>query len=160
LVASRPLAQKESIITRHTVEDAKRRLKILLVEDNVVNQKLAAKMLENRGHHVHIASNGQKAIDALTRECYDLVLMDIQMPEMDGLEATGRIREREKQEGSHIPIVAMTAHAMKGDKERCLAAGMDDYLSKPIIASDLFDMIDRWGERIRRISKRRSSFHS
>ena len=160
LVASRPLAQKESIITRHTVEDAKRRLKILLVEDNVVNQKLAAKMLENRGHHVHIASNGQKAIDALTRECYDLVLMDIQMSEMDGLEATGRIREREKQEGSHIPIVAMTAHAMKGDKERCLAAGMDDYLSKPIIASDLFDMIDRWGERIRRISKRRSSFHS
>ena len=155
LVVGRPQAQKESIITRHTIEDARRRLKILLAEDNIINQKLAAKMLENRGHHVHIASNGQEAIEALIRERYDLALMDIQMPEMDGLEATARIRDREKQEGSHIPIVAMTAHAMKGDREKCLAAGMDDYLSKPIKATDLYDMIDRWGERIRHISKTR-----
>jgi CheY-like chemotaxis protein len=117
-------------------------------------------MLENRGHHVHVAPNGQKAIEALTRERYDLVLMDIQMPEMDGLEATGRIRDREKQEGSHIPIVAMTAHVMKGDKEKCLAAGMDDYLSKPIKATDLYDVIDRWGKRIRHVAERRSSFCS
>jgi two-component system sensor histidine kinase/response regulator len=160
LVADRPLAQKETIITRHTVEDARRRLKILLAEDNIVNQKLAAKMLENRGHHVHVASDGQKAIDALTRERYDLVLMDIQMPEMDGLEATERIRDREEQEGIHTPIVAMTAHAMKGDRERCVAAGMDDYLSKPIKAADLYDVIDRWGKRIRSVAEGRASFCS
>jgi signal transduction histidine kinase/DNA-binding response OmpR family regulator len=109
-----------------------RRLNVLLAEDNAVNQRLAATLLERRGHRVTIAANGREALDALDRQRVDVVLMDVQMPEMGGLEATAAIRAREKETGAHLPIIAMTAHAMKGDRARCLAAGMDEYLSKPL----------------------------
>ncbi len=107
-------------------------LAVLLAEDNVVNQRVAAGLLERRGHRVVVAANGQEALEAMDREPFDLVLMDVQMPVMGGLEATRQIRERERATGGHIRIVAMTAHAMQGDRERCLAAGMDGYLTKPI----------------------------
>ena len=109
-----------------------RPLRILLTEDNVVNQRLAARLLEKQGHTVQVASNGQEALDVLERERFDLALLDVQMPELDGFEATAQIRAREQAGGGHLPIVAMTAHAMSGDRERCLAAGMDGYLPKPI----------------------------
>jgi two-component system sensor histidine kinase/response regulator len=142
LTLGRPRKDKGPIITRHTIQDIRRRLKILLAEDNIVNQKLALKMLEKRGHHVTIVSNGLEALDALDVERFDLVLMDVQMPHMDGLEATKHVRDSEK-EDEHIPIIAMTAHAMKGDREMCLSAGMDDYVSKPIMADELFSVIER-----------------
>jgi two-component system, sensor histidine kinase and response regulator len=114
-------------------------LRILLAEDNVVNQKLAIGLLERQGHQVTLACNGREAIDQLASKTFDLVLMDIQMPELDGLEATREIRRAERLSGGHVPIIAMTAHAMKGDREQCLAAGMDDYLSKPIRTQELID---------------------
>jgi CheY-like chemotaxis protein len=101
-------------------------LRILLAEDNPVNQQLAMGILAKYGHVVHVAANGREAVDAMERERFDLVLMDVQMPRMGGLEATGIIRQRERQIGRRTPIVAVTAHAMKGDRERCLEAGMDD----------------------------------
>lgn len=107
-------------------------LKILLAEDNLVNQRVASELLHRWGHQVQVADNGLEAIRALERESFDLILMDLQMPRMDGLEATRRIRQSESETGRHIPVVAMTAHAMRSDKDRCLAAGMDDYLTKPI----------------------------
>ena len=112
-------------------------LRILLAEDNRVNQKLATGVLERMGHQVTLAENGQQAVEFVQQETYDLVLMDVQMPEKDGFEATREIRAMEAITGMHIPIIAVTAHAMKGDEERCLAAGMDDYLSKPIRAQQL-----------------------
>lgn len=136
---------EETVITRHLIHDAKKRMKILLAEDNAINQKLALRLLEKRGHSVVIANNGKEALARLDEDIFDLILMDIQMPEMDGLEATAIIREREKRKGGHLPIVAMTAHAMKGDKERCLEAGMDDYVSKPIKPAELFAAIERFG---------------
>jgi two-component system sensor histidine kinase/response regulator len=142
LALGRPRTDKGPVITRHTIQDIRRRLRILLAEDNIVNQKLALKMLEKRGHHVIIVSNGLDALDALEKERFDLVLMDVQMPKMGGLEATKRVRDSEKEE-EHIPIIAMTAHAMKGDREMCLSAGMDDYVSKPIKADELFSVIER-----------------
>ena len=117
-------------------------LRILVAEDSPVNQKLASALLETQGHHVVVANNGQEALAALEAAKFDLVLMDVQMPEMDGLEATGAIRDQEKRTGAHIPIIAMTAHALKGDRERCLEAGMDDYIAKPIHAQELFDLIE------------------
>jgi CheY-like chemotaxis protein len=117
-------------------------LRILLAEDGLVNQKVAVNLLEQRGHKVTIANNGQEAIAALANESFDVVLMDVQMPAMDGLEATGIIREKEKESGAHIPIIAMTAHAMKGDRERCLEAGMDGYIPKPIRAKDLYETVE------------------
>jgi signal transduction histidine kinase/DNA-binding response OmpR family regulator len=116
-------------------------LRILLVEDSVVNQKLALGVLKRKGHSVVVAENGKEAIAALSSQQFDVVLMDVEMPEMDGLEATAVIRVKEKQTGEHVPIVAMTAHAMKGDRQRCLEAGMDDYVSKPIRAQQLFETI-------------------
>ena len=116
--------------------------RILLVEDNTVNQKLAVTMLGKRGHEVTVASNGSEALDTLDGGSFDLALMDVQMPVMGGLEAAARIREREKGSGKHLAIIAMTAHAMKGDREKCLAAGMDAYLTKPIQSKALFDAID------------------
>ena len=112
-------------------------LNVLLAEDNPVNQRLATRLLEKRGHRVTVAGNGQEAIDQLAKGPFDLVLMDVQMPLIDGLEATRVIREREKETGMHQPIVALTAHAIKGDQERCLEAGMDGYLSKPIRPEEL-----------------------
>jgi CheY-like chemotaxis protein len=115
---------------------------ILLAEDSVVNQKVAVNMLTQRGHTVVVASNGQEVLDALEREVFDLVLMDVQMPVMDGLESTAAIRVKERATGSHVPIIAMTAGAMQGDRERCLEAGMDDYLTKPIRAADLYQAVE------------------
>jgi len=114
---------------------------ILLAEDHPVNRRLAVLILERQGHRVTSVQNGREALTALERHSFDLILMDIQMPEMDGLEATLLIREREKGTGRHIPILAMTAHAMKGDREKCLAAGMDAYVSKPIRPAELFAAI-------------------
>ncbi|MBI4518151.1 MAG: response regulator [Deltaproteobacteria bacterium] len=119
------------------------RLHILLAEDNIVNQRLTVRLLEKHGHSVALAGDGRQALAALERETFDLVLMDVQMPGMDGLEATAEIRARERATGQHLPIVALTAHALKGDQERCLAAGMDAYVSKPIETQALFDAIER-----------------
>jgi CheY-like chemotaxis protein/HPt (histidine-containing phosphotransfer) domain-containing protein len=116
-------------------------LHILLAEDNRVNQKVAVRMLEKMGHSIVIASNGSEALSLLATQPFDLVLMDIQMPEKDGLTATEKIREGEKQTQSHLPIIAMTAHAMMGDRERCLKAGMDGYISKPINRQQLEETI-------------------
>jgi PAS domain S-box-containing protein len=118
------------------------RLHILLAEDSLVNQKLAVALLEGQGHEVRVVNNGREAIAALQTDKVDMVLMDIQMPEMDGLEATKRIRVGEQHTGGHIPIIAMTAHALKGDRERCLAAGMDGYIAKPIHVNELFKVIE------------------
>jgi CheY-like chemotaxis protein len=123
-----------------------RPLKILLSEDNLVNQKLAIRLLEKAGHRVTLATTGREAVAAWDNAGvpgFDVVLMDIQMPEMDGMEATAAIRQLEKHSGNHIPILAMTAHAMRGDKERCLASGMDGYISKPIQPAGLFVEIER-----------------
>ncbi|MFP5264479.1 MAG: response regulator [Blastocatellia bacterium] len=119
-----------------------RPLRVLLAEDNPVNQKLATGLLGKRGHSVRVAENGREAIAALEAERFDIVLMDIQMPEMNGFEATARIREMERGAGEHIPIVAMTANAIKGDREKCLDAGMDSYISKPIEANEFFRVIE------------------
>ena len=136
-----PTGEKTSVITESAVRKARRRLNILLAEDNPVNQKVAAKILEKRGHRVVVAPNGKKAIEALNKESFDLILMDIQMPEMDGIAATRKIRNS-KSEIRNLPIVAMTAHAMNGDRERYLEAGMDGYVVKPIIAKDLFMVVE------------------
>ncbi len=120
-------------------------LRVLLVEDNLINQSLALELLEGRGHSVVVAGNGREALDAMAHEPFDVVLMDVQMPEMDGFEAVGIIRENEKMSGGHVPVVAMTAHAMKGDLERCLSAGMDEYISKPVHAAKLFAILERIG---------------
>jgi len=117
-------------------------MRILLAEDSLVNQKLAVGLLKRQGHSVVVANNGKEALAELELREFDLVVMDVQMPEMDGLEATAAIRAREVQTGAHVPIIAMTAHAMKGDRERCLEAGMDQYVSKPIRARQLFDAIN------------------
>jgi signal transduction histidine kinase/CheY-like chemotaxis protein/HPt (histidine-containing phosphotransfer) domain-containing protein len=117
-------------------------LRILIAEDNAVNQRLTSRILEKRGHTVALAENGQEALAALEREAFDLVLMDVQMPKMDGFKATLAIREKETATGRHLPIIAMTAHAMTGDRERCLRAGMDGYVSKPLNAHELLDTIE------------------
>ena len=115
----------------------------MLVEDNIVNQKVATGLLEHEGHSVTVAGNGREAVEAVAGEAFNLVFMDVQMPEMDGIEATAMIRGRERGSGGRLPIVAMTAHAMKGDKERCLAAGMDGYVTKPIRRQILLESIDK-----------------
>ena len=115
--------------------------RILLVEDNVVNQMVAEAMLERRGFEVVVAGNGREGAELFQQGRFDLVLMDIQMPEMDGFEALAAIRAFEEGTGRRTPVVALTAHALKEDRERCLAAGMDDYLSKPIEASRLYEVI-------------------
>jgi CheY-like chemotaxis protein len=119
------------------VEATLRPLRILVAEDNAVNQRVALRILQKAGHFAVIVGNGKEVLEALTRDSFDVVLMDVQMPEMDGIAATRAIREQEARSGQHLPIVAMTAHAMKGDRERCLEAGMDDYVSKPIQRAEL-----------------------
>ncbi|HTU93278.1 MAG TPA: response regulator, partial [Gemmataceae bacterium] len=120
-----------------------RALRVLLAEDNLVNQMLAVRLLEKQGHSVVVAGNGREAVEAVERGSFDLVLMDVQMPEMDGFEATIAIRQRESDTGRHVPILAMTAYAMKGDRERCLQSGMDGYVSKPIQPRELWETIDK-----------------
>jgi signal transduction histidine kinase/CheY-like chemotaxis protein len=133
---------KPALVTRHSLREEVRSLRILLAEDNAVNQLLATRLLEKQGHHVATVGNGRAALERLEKETFDLILMDIQMPEMDGFEATAAIRKQEESTGKHLPIVAMTAHAMEGDRERCLAAGMDGYIAKPVRAKDLIDAIE------------------
>jgi CheY-like chemotaxis protein len=132
------------LITRYSLQDAREpsaSMRVLLVEDNAVNQRLASRLLEKRGHSVFVAGNGLEALEALEKEGFDLVLMDVQMPVMDGLEATVAIRKKEGTSGIHLPVVALTAHAMKGDREKCLAAGMDGYLTKPIRPQELDELL-------------------
>ena len=118
-----------------------RPLKILLAEDSVVNQKLAVGLLSSKGHQVSVVNNGRDAVTAVAQESFDLILMDVQMPELDGLQATAQIRTHEQGTGRRVPIIAMTAHAMKGDRERCLEAGMDGYVAKPVRSRELFATI-------------------
>jgi CheY-like chemotaxis protein len=121
---------------------AARPLSVLLAEDNPINQKLVVRLLQKQGHRVVVAGNGKEALEAVAQERFDVVLMDVQMPEMDGLEAAAAIRQRERQTGAHVPILALTAHAMKGDREECLAAGMDGYIAKPIQPNELTAAIE------------------
>ena len=116
-------------------------LRILLVEDNVINQKVASLMLKKKGHVVVTVNNGREAIETLADQDFDAVLMDVQMPEMDGLQATAAIRAAEEGTDRHLPILAVTAHAMHGDREHCLGAGMDGYLSKPIQSAQLLQAL-------------------
>jgi CheY-like chemotaxis protein len=127
---------------QRATERVDRPLRILLAEDNPVNRLLAIRVLEKRGHSVTVAGTGREALDATEERMFDVVLMDVEMPEMSGLEAATAIRRREQRTGTHIPIVAMTAHAMSGDRERCLAAGMDAYVSKPVRASELYAALE------------------
>jgi CheY-like chemotaxis protein len=123
------------------LESGMRPLRILLAEDNEINQRLAVRILEKQGHQVEVVPNGLGAVAACEQTRFDVVLMDVQMPDMNGFEAASAIRTREQTCGIHIPIIAMTARAMKGDREECLAAGMDAYISKPLRASDLIETI-------------------
>jgi len=132
------------LVTGHTLREQRPRLRVLVAEDNVVNQTLARKLLERWGHRPRVAGDGSEALELLEREPFDLVLMDVQMPETDGLEATRRLRQREKEEGrEHVPVIALTAHARPSDREECLEAGMDDYVAKPIDSDVLIEIIDR-----------------
>jgi CheY-like chemotaxis protein len=135
------------LITRYSLYDARDPqsvLSVLLVEDNPVNQRLATRMLEKRGHRVVLARNGREALEALEKASFDLIFMDVQMPEMDGFQATAAIREKETTTGEHMPVIALTAHAMKGDREKCLAGGMDGYLTKPIRPRELDDVLESY----------------
>lgn len=138
-----PSKSNVPLITAHSLRAPRGRLHILLAEDNPVNQKVAVRVLEKRGHVVVVAETGNVAVELSEMQAFDVILMDVQMPVMDGLEATLAIRSREKESGKHIPIIAMTASAMAGDKERCLEAGMDGYLSKPLATKELFALIER-----------------
>lgn len=133
---------KPGLVTRHTLEE-QRGVRLLLAEDNPINRKVAVTLLERAGYKVDTVENGREAVDAVQKGRYNVVFMDVQMPEMDGFAATGLIRVGERS-GQHIPIVAMTAHAMKGDQDRCLAAGMDDYLTKPLNPKDVLAAVERW----------------
>jgi signal transduction histidine kinase/DNA-binding response OmpR family regulator len=145
---AKPLT-KTRIITRHSLEQTRERnrIRILVAEDNPVNQRVAVRTLDKLGYRCEVAANGREALDALQRTGFHLVLMDCQMPEMDGFEATRRIRELERAEGQRLPIVAMTANAMAGDREQCLQAGMDDYIAKPFNPGELVELIERWTVR-------------
>src|SRR5881628_461319 len=133
------------VVTRHTIAESRASLRVLLAEDNPVNQQVAVAMLVKRGHEVHVVGNGREAVDAVAERAYDVVLMDIQMPEMDGFEATQAIRATPR--GAQLPIIALTAHALSGERERCLSHGMTEYLAKPFKAHELFGMVERTVER-------------
>ena len=134
-------AQPESVAP--AIPSPARRLRVLLAEDHPINQKVATRMLQEQGHEVTVVGNGRQALEAIASGPFDAVLMDVAMPELDGFEALEAIRHRERLDGSHLPIVALTAHAMEGDRERCLAAGFDDYLSKPVQAASLAKALAR-----------------
>ena len=136
-------ASEEASVSRLSLKEGPSRLRVLLAEDNQVNQTLAVRLMEKRGYTVVVANNGKEAVERWEQEMFDLVLMDVQMPEMNGFEATAAIRALEAERSGHIPIIAMTAHAMKGDQDRCLAAGMDGYTAKPIRVKDFFETIER-----------------
>jgi PAS domain S-box-containing protein len=136
------IAEPAHVITRHSLREGRLPLRILLAEDNLVNQKLASRLLENQGHTVVVAADGAQALGTLEKQNFDLVLMDAQMPLMDGFECTAAIRRLEQATRAHIPIIAMTAHAMVGDRQRCLQAGMDGYIAKPVHAHELFETIE------------------
>jgi signal transduction histidine kinase/DNA-binding response OmpR family regulator/HPt (histidine-containing phosphotransfer) domain-containing protein len=141
---TRPETTRPETGTASAAAQPSKELRILLAEDNLVNQRVALHILRKANHSVHAVVNGREAVEALEREPFDLVLMDVQMPEMDGFEATDAIRTREKISGKHMPIVAMTAHAMAGDRDRCLAAGMDEYISKPVHGPDLLRLLQKF----------------
>jgi two-component system sensor histidine kinase/response regulator len=143
LLQQSPQKKVAKLVTTHSLRELRNRRRVLLAEDNMVNQKLAMRLLEKHGYEVTIAGDGQAALKELQQGAFDVVLMDVQMPVMDGLEATAAIREKEKSSGGHIPIIAMTAHSLKGDEERCIAGGMDGYVSKPIRTIELFATLDR-----------------
>ena len=119
-------------------------MKVLLAEDGRVNQMVATNLLEDRGHSVVLADDGQIAVDIHEKETLDAILMDVQMPHLDGYAATRVIRKREETTGKHVPIIAMTANAMKGDREKCLEAGMDDYVPKPVRSKELFSVLEKY----------------
>jgi CheY-like chemotaxis protein len=132
------------LVTRFSLQQARQPasfLRVLVAEDNPVNQRLAVRLLEKRGHRVEVVANGREALQALDKQRFDLVLMDVQMPEMDGVEATAAIRRKERGSGWHTPIVALTANAMKGDREKYLTSGMDGYLTKPIRPLELDELL-------------------
>jgi CheY-like chemotaxis protein len=132
------------VLTCHADGDTDQQpLRILLAEDNPVSQLLAVRLIEKRGHKVLVADNGREALSMILQDRFDIVLLDVQMPEMDGFSVARAAREREKDTREHLPIIALTANSMDGDRERCLAAGMDDYVSKPINFTELFDTIER-----------------
>jgi CheY-like chemotaxis protein len=140
-------APSQTLLTRQSIAESGKpaaSLRILVAEDNAVNQMLVTRLLQKRGHCVMVVGNGREALGALVQGTYDLILMDMQMPEMDGFEATSELRRREKQTGRHLPVIALTAHAMKGDRERCLDAGMDGYLAKPIRAQALYELLENY----------------
>jgi two-component system sensor histidine kinase/response regulator len=143
-----------ALITRHSLRESRKRLRILLAEDNIVNQKMAVRILEKQGHFVEVACDGYEVLSVIENNSFDIILMDVQMPKMDGFEATGSIRKNEKKTGKHIPIIAMTAHAMKGDRERCLKVGMDDYIAKPLKLEELLEVIGRATAKTKKIMKR------
>jgi CheY-like chemotaxis protein len=136
-------AEEASLVTRHTVGETQRALRVLLAEDNAVNSRLVTAVLQKHGHSVLSVENGRDAVAAVSRGDFDVVLMDVQMPIMDGLEATAEIRSGEQVTGKHIPVIALTAHAMKGDREQCIAAGMDAYLPKPVHVTELLALLTR-----------------
>src|SRR5262249_23097627 len=149
---AKPLARR--LPTNHKLDPTLARrlpLRVLLCDDNAINQKVALRLLQQMGYRADLAANGLEALAALERQAYDLVFMDVMMPEMGGLEATRLIRERQKQRSefpnykSSIIVVAMTANAMQGDREKCLAAGMDDYIAKPVRLEDVRTIVERWG---------------
>lgn len=132
-----------TLVTRHSLRERRSQYSLLLAEDNPVNRKMAVRVLEKRGHKVYAVENGLEAVEACMENSFDVILMDVQMPVMDGFEATAKIRELQKEKGIRTPIVAMTAHAMKGDREKCLEAGLDEYVSKPIKSEKLFAILDK-----------------
>lgn len=141
------------LITRHSLREQRRSYRILLAEDNIINQKVVVRILEKYGYTVEVANNGGEVIQALEKNHYDLILMDIQMPKMTGFEATKAIRKKEKTTKKHIPIIAMTAHAMRGDREKCLEIGMDDYIPKPIKPDELEKKVDSMLSKHRKYGK-------
>jgi PAS domain S-box-containing protein len=142
--ATTPVPQRVVMPQDSPLESQPIRARVLVVEDNIVNQQVAARILERRGCFVDVVANGREALDLSAKIGYDCIFMDCQMPEMDGFTATSLLREREKETGTHVPIIAMTANAMQGDREHCLLAGMDDYIAKPVKHNEMGALLDKW----------------